>query len=507
MRKISLLLFLIVMSLTAQAQKEANNWAFGQNAGLTWNTTRAVLLTGVNGTPDALLGDLPNKITTSIFTTEGCFSLSDANGNLLFYSDGVYVMDRNNGVMPNGSGLTGDNSAAQSGIIFPYPGNVNRFVAVTTSASYLAVIQDRLNYSIIDMSLPGNGTVSSPRGNVVSGQKNIRLSGTGYTSESCTTIKSTDDSYYWIIAPGRGNPTSLNAWKFTSSGVTAAPTLVTSIPTATTLDVDAYGYIKMTPDGKHFVWATTVDQKLIVGDFDNATGAFSNIRLITLTGQEPYGVDFSPSQKYLYVGTRSTTWYIFDFDALLAGTTTTPLKTFINPNNDPSFGFQLGPDLRMYHVAYNQSSIYIIDNPDEPNSLRQYKAPSGFLSGTCQLGLPSFSASWFEADAKLTSFDCLGSPSYYRVEVSGASVNQATRLEWNFGDGSPIITQTAVPGTLVYKQSYDYAALGNYTVTTTFYNGTIALATVAQVANVVECSFQTNRMIRANLLNSAQRPK
>jgi hypothetical protein len=66
-------------------QGHANNWYFGQNAGITFNS----------GTPTALLDGL-------LVTNEGCTSFSDENGGLIFYTDGINVWNRNHQAMPNG---------------------------------------------------------------------------------------------------------------------------------------------------------------------------------------------------------------------------------------------------------------------------------------------------------------------------------------------------------------------------------------------------------------------
>ncbi|MBL4905263.1 MAG: hypothetical protein JKZ00_04480, partial [Flavobacteriaceae bacterium] len=69
-----LLLFISTLSF---GQKEANIWYFGANAGLDFNTSPPTALTD---------GELN--------TLEGCSSFSDADGNLLFYSDGIIVYDK-----------------------------------------------------------------------------------------------------------------------------------------------------------------------------------------------------------------------------------------------------------------------------------------------------------------------------------------------------------------------------------------------------------------------------
>ena len=73
-----LLLVVILISSTSFAQKEAANWYFGDMAGLTFNS----------GSPVALLNG-------QLITREGCASISDKDGNLLFYTDGSVVYNKN----------------------------------------------------------------------------------------------------------------------------------------------------------------------------------------------------------------------------------------------------------------------------------------------------------------------------------------------------------------------------------------------------------------------------
>jgi hypothetical protein len=54
-----------------------------------------------------------------ISTDEGVATISDANGNLLFYTDGRTIRNKLHQLMPNGSGLFGNISATQSAVIVP----------------------------------------------------------------------------------------------------------------------------------------------------------------------------------------------------------------------------------------------------------------------------------------------------------------------------------------------------------------------------------------------------
>ncbi|MGZ5283433.1 MAG: hypothetical protein ACXWEY_14250, partial [Bacteroidia bacterium] len=131
------------------AQKEANIWYFGEKAGLDFNSGSPVALTD---------GEL--------ITREGCATISDKNGKLLFYTDGVYVWNKMHKVMPNGSDLKGDPSSTQSGIIVPYPSDTTKFYIFTVDD---LAGPDGFQYSVVDLTKDnGNGDLN---------KKNIILEG------------------------------------------------------------------------------------------------------------------------------------------------------------------------------------------------------------------------------------------------------------------------------------------------------------------------------------------
>ena len=98
MKSISLILFIIVCNYCF-GQGEAANWYFGNQAGIQFNLA--------NGT----VASIDDGVLS---TREGCTSISDRNGNLLFYTDGTTIWNRNHDIMINGTGLLGDDSSTQS---------------------------------------------------------------------------------------------------------------------------------------------------------------------------------------------------------------------------------------------------------------------------------------------------------------------------------------------------------------------------------------------------------
>jgi hypothetical protein len=83
MKKVTATFCLILFAPLLYSQNQTINWYFGQNAGITFSTNPPTYMGG---------GQLN--------TFEGTSSMSDNSGNLLFYTDGIKVIDRNHNQMP-----------------------------------------------------------------------------------------------------------------------------------------------------------------------------------------------------------------------------------------------------------------------------------------------------------------------------------------------------------------------------------------------------------------------
>src|ERR1043165_4820096 len=106
----SLLFVCLICPFHSTAQNEAIKLYFGQNAGLDFSTAPPTVLT--NG---------------ALVTAEGCATISDHFGNLLFYTDGSTVWNASHAVMANGSGLFGNSSTTQAALIVRQPGSQTIF--------------------------------------------------------------------------------------------------------------------------------------------------------------------------------------------------------------------------------------------------------------------------------------------------------------------------------------------------------------------------------------------
>ena len=119
------------------AQNTINNWYFGNNAALNFSS----------GVPVSLNN-------SAMSASEGCASISDDNGDLLFYTNGDNIWDGSHSIMSGGTGLNGSSMSAQSAIIVPIPKS-NDMYLIFTVGDWLSSTPTGLSYTLVDMSQIG----------------------------------------------------------------------------------------------------------------------------------------------------------------------------------------------------------------------------------------------------------------------------------------------------------------------------------------------------------------
>lgn len=253
---------------------------------------------------------IANDSSASIF--EGCASVADPlTGDLLFYSDGTKVRNRNNEVMPNGDSLFGNGglymtagSTTQGVCIVPMidsPGKYYLFSmnGITDGVDFPG--GGSLLYSVVDMSLESN------LGDVVSNRKNIVLD-TDTLSESMIAVPG-ENCDIWLIIHN-GMQSEFKAYHITREGIN--PTPVRSrvgddlLPNASS----SMGGMTISPNRErlaislHFpLCYGYVDSMtgVLLCNFDPATGTVSNAIQIE-RDMQAYVTAFSPDNSKLYIG-------------------------------------------------------------------------------------------------------------------------------------------------------------------------------------------------------------
>ncbi|MEJ7766465.1 MAG: hypothetical protein WKF89_01550, partial [Chitinophagaceae bacterium] len=338
-----LLIFLVINTClyhSAIAQNEFNNWFFGKNSSLNFGTGAPVFVTGSN-----------------LVSQEGCSSISDRNGNLLFYTNGVTVWNRNHLAMPNGTGLLGDVQSTLSALITKHPGNDSIYYLFTTAKDGG---NTGLRLTIVNMKMDGG------LGDVDITQKNIDFFLP--VCEKIIAVKHRNLNDTWIIARRFGFNDFVR-YRINCTGLIAFPTFISIGPRVNTPG-NAGGYLKASPDGKKIAMAN-FEGNLELFNFDDVTGNISNWQTIPANSGYtcgPYGVEFSPDSKLLYLSqaftcTAPNAYEISQYD--LNASDITASKVILDMGTGNVAGaLQLGPDNKVY-IAYDQAGyLGAIINPD-----------------------------------------------------------------------------------------------------------------------------------------------
>ncbi|WP_282044534.1 hypothetical protein, partial [Winogradskyella flava] len=425
MKKISILA-LLSFGLALFSQEQTTNWAFGSNAGLSFDLDTGIV------TPTV----------TAINTPEGCSSISDEDGNLLFYTDGRTVWNRNNQIMSNGdyfgnTGLLGDPSSTSSGLIVPHPTDSDLYYIFTVdephhnnawafpnqgpadqSGNPLDFYQETFlgtqsvpnnddgfnngfNYSLVDMSLNGG------LGDVDPILKNEHLitydtsepNQTLYKcAEKITAVQGGDCESVWVITQFVD---TFYVFKIDNSGnIILPPDNPPALPPF--ISTQGYrrngiGYMKSSPDGTKIavchaqngnlpsdVNTAPGTGSLWLYDFDNDTGVVSNpVNLMANT--QCYSTEFSSDSKKVYVTTGNIVRQ-FDLE-------NNNFETQVYIGDQFISSMQLAPNNKIYVCnGQNTSALDVIENPDQAGLACGYN-PAGqplALGTQASLGLPPF---------------------------------------------------------------------------------------------------------------------
>ncbi len=497
--KKSIYLFILLSSINMCAQKEADNWFFGIFAGIHFQDDGSVnILTG-----------------SAIETNEGCSSISDSSGNLLFYTDGRNVWDRNHVLMPNGNydtgtGLLGDPSSTQSAIIVPKKGDDTIYYIFTVDEphhqnaavypeQFIGTYEDGgtvpgeddgfnngFNYSIVDLSVTGtNGSIGdvTTRNTHLVTYDPANIEEIKYKcSEKVTALKNSNGTGYWVITQFIDK---FYAFEVTASGVNETPVITQLAPVIPISGYrrNAIGCIKASPNGKKVAVAhmqmstitgsTETNGTVRLYDFDTTTGILSNPVIIS-ENTLPYGVEFSQKTRKLYISYDNANGFggVHQYDLLsgdIAG------SDVLLANTSQGGSLQLGPNGKIYRAVVSSPSLDVINAPEEDGALCNY-VQSGLSLGNGEsfFGLPPFITSYFSVSI-ISRKKCFNDITEFELNID----DDFDTVEWDFGDGTPLTAPSANIAT-----THQYTAIGTYTV-------------VAKITHQGELSFANTDIIIA----------
>jgi gliding motility-associated-like protein len=441
-----LLTLLLAASSIAMAQKHTNYWYFGKRIGLNFNVTPPQVLH--NG---------------AISTIEGCASIADNNGNLLFYTNGSVVINKNNLTMTNGNNLLGDVSSTCNTVIVPSPAGNNIYYLFTVGATNNDF--EGFRYNVIDMNLQ-NGL-----GEVVT--KNSLLEDDSY--EKLAAVRHCNKKDVWITVR-KWDSDEYHSYLVTAGGISGP------VVSHTGLVINGYGNnalgaLKFSADGSKLAAIHSFDNDVVeLMNFDNTTGIITNPvtfkpnATIAAGGYMGiYGTEFSPDGRLLYVSSNnsnaaSAILYQFDITSMDAATILSTKQILSQTVPWQGGALQAAPDQKIYLSMWRDSSLSVIENPNVYGSGCNFQYNKILVSNTVaeplQYGLPVFIAG--DMDEQYMPFDFSSVSNCNSFEVSFA-MNKTTGVDsvhWDFGDGE---LSTA------YAPVHTYSSAGDYEVNLTIY--------------------------------------
>ncbi|MCX6190331.1 MAG: hypothetical protein NTW54_12185, partial [Bacteroidetes bacterium] len=199
--KIRLFILLLIGSKLCIAQHEIDNWLFGGGRHFHFYEDSI-----------AILND--SKVQYAAFPA----CVSDTLGNLLLYSSGINVWNKEFKIMKNGDSLLGVLGSCGN-IIVKQPGNnSNYFIFITDNLHHYFPFYFKnsgIRYSIVNMDM------DSGRGQVTN--KNILISDTGgYATIKLCAIKHYNGKDIWILMQ---NNDSVNCYLLCENGLSKKPTV------------------------------------------------------------------------------------------------------------------------------------------------------------------------------------------------------------------------------------------------------------------------------------------
>ncbi len=300
-------------------------------------------------------------------------SISDDDGNLLFYSNGCYIKDANNQIMQNGGNLNpgiiyNDNcpnygyTAVDAILIIPIPGNSENYFVFHQAGDTFNIAPfyrvNKLYLTEVDMALNnGLGEVTTKNQTIVD---EILVQG-------IHAIKHANNEDWWIFVT-RLNENIFYRMLLTSQGIVSTDTQLIG---QVTYNNDG-GQYSFTPDGKKLL-KFDYNNQLRIFDFDRNTGLLSNYQKIVVDTSEfrlQTGLAISPNSRFAYVSMVDKL-YQLDLEAADIEASRVLVGEFdgFDYQGFPVFFFtmRLGPDCRIYMSALSPAPyMHVINNPDEP---------------------------------------------------------------------------------------------------------------------------------------------
>lgn len=430
--RISILLCTFFIYSSAYSQASASQWLFGE-FGLEFQQNTVSI-----------------RHDYAPHENRGAGIISDEQGDLLFYTDGFNVWNRQHEMMPNGDTLLINHRqhTIHESLVVRWPGSESHYI-IFTADPYNGQEASGLYYSVVDLSLEGGlGDVS------LKGQKLLDI-----VSNKITAVLHKNRRDVWLITHGYDS-NNYYAYLVSDAGITATPAISSAGPVLTS---SFYGQLKASPDGKRVACSheETNGNQFVIFDFDDLTGILSNPMAFPLpeTIRAANGIEFSSDATKLLVYQTGS----FGESGLYQFNLASPVFEDILESRTLLMKEQYNSFSQM-QIARN-GSIYITKGGGSggtghlgviqyPNNLGSdcFVLENGlFLEGAITSGdrTPNFNQSYFFKTDFTLDNRCQSSPISFQI-TNNIRLDSA---RWFFGEGS---LSTELDPVFEYSESGEY---------------------------------------------------
>jgi large repetitive protein len=420
---------------------QAFNWYFGNQAGVDFNPIVEV----PPGNP------IDISSSSAMNAPEGTATISDRNGNVIFYTDGQSVWVKDNPT-PIETNLGGSPGATQSSVIVPVPGDETLYYIFTTQEVGEGTFE--LRYAIFDRKLDpvnGLGDIVDPTPADATDSPSTVL-----FTNATEQVLAVDN---WIIVHEYGNNT-FRAYQVTAEGV-GEPVYSNVGLDHSILDPNsAEGYMSYGAGRIAIANGNTIEYF----DFDSATGEITNGKSVPSPGGQVYGLAFSASGEKMYATILGLTGSIveYEFDSTsMAYVQTNLIAT--NLAGQPGAIVRGINGLQVAIEGHNNLGLINEQPTGTPSTFTPSSLPFNFAAGAVTLGLPNFiqmtNDPILEPGLTITNA-CEGGDVVFTATGKDPTIDQ---FDWFFSDGTEMLDA----GPEVTK---NYPTAGTYSVKVIVYN-------------------------------------
>ncbi|MEO6189305.1 MAG: T9SS type A sorting domain-containing protein [Saprospiraceae bacterium] len=351
------------------AQKEDYNWILGYNDPGPIDTLFGKTVINFKNKIIDIKKYNTGKIHPFSYTSA---AISDTSGDLLFYTKGISVFNKDGNVMPNGGIICPGEVAklnvkyglavTQGALILPWPNHPKKYFILHKILQATTIYySDTLYATLVDMEM------SNGLGDVSEAHKVVHID--TMLHECLTSCKHANGRDWWILIP-KFNTKLVFRYLLDPSGIRYIGKQETDYDF-----IDGIGQATFSPNGKLFAIKTIIDKdashNLHLFNFDRCNGLLSkhafwnNIGSISFTGA---GIAFSPSSRFLYSTHRDIVWQLDlnDKDPVATRQVILVSDKFGVPYEFNYDVMQTAPDGKIYFVSSNGANyINVIHEPDK----------------------------------------------------------------------------------------------------------------------------------------------